>query len=272
VRPLRPVLAFLTAFVALAFLASAAVVGRSAFDRWSARAPSGGLPAAEAAAEAQPSAAALHRLARARARAGDADGAASAALSAARLAPNDAALRAAADRALDAALRAKAARVAMPFLALSGAFLALRGASLARARRRRRRALDAIAAARGTVVATAQGSGQRPGALRPGAASLVLDVHLGTALGDLRPPPPITVALSHAGVGRSVRLTPVREYAGTAVRVRVSGSSLDEVLRFPGRWRVLVRSEGLAVAEGEVLVEGARAPSASPRGAARSAA
>jgi hypothetical protein len=87
----------------------------------------------------------------------------------------------------------------------------------------------------------------------------VVDADLGTPVGDLRPRPPVVLVLSHSGAGKAVRLSPVRDYAGSAVRVRVHGRSLDEVLSEPGRWRVLARVGDTTLAEGGVTVEGATA-------------
>jgi hypothetical protein len=248
-----------TPAAAIVFAASAALAAWSYADRARARGRGGDPVAAAAAAEAEPSAAAYRRLSLARLGAGDAEGAAAAALTAARLAPKDARAAAAADAALDAAMRARAARGARPWLLASAAWLAVAGARAALAARERRRVGDALRRARGRVVPACEGEGAATGVAGPETAGIVLDVHLGAALGDLRGKPPVVVVLSHSGASRAVRLSPVSDYSGSALRVRLSDSARGEVLAHPGRWRLLARAGGETVAEGVLEVRGRRA-------------
>ena len=240
--------------------------GWAAVDRAKAGPPAGSVTSLRATAEANPSAAAYSRLSRAQARAWDAEGAARSALTASRLAPGDAALAASAESAVDAAARARllpASRVALAAAAGSLLLLVLSRRAKRRALRRRRALLSA---ARGRIAMSVEGDPSLEGAatgaaagshavLRPGAQGLLMDVLLSAPLGDAANRPPLVVVLSHAGSSRTVRLSPIRDWAGAAARARVQGASLATLLAAPGRWRVHVRADDAVLADGEVSVE-----------------
>ena len=253
---------FVAALAALVLLTGLVLEGWTAADRGRLGARSAAdLPAALALTRTRPSSAAYARLSRAQAAAGQARDAATSAVIAARLVPNDAKAAATSEQFVDAALRATVRDLLRPFAGLS--VLALIVLAITGVRRRaaawhRERTLSH---ARGRVVLAVEGADASCGeghgdhaVLRPGAQALVVDAHVGAALGDLRDAPPLVVALSHAEAGRTVRLSARREYAGGAARFRVVGDALKEIARIPGRWRVLVRADGALLAEGEVRV------------------
>ena len=260
--PVSRIRPFLAALAALVLLAGLVLEGWTAADRVALGGRSAGdLPAALALTRERPSSAAYVRLARAQAAAGQARDAATSEVIAARLAPNDATLAARSERFVDAALLATVRDGARPFAGASVLLLAvlavtgLRRRAVASARER------IIDRARGRVVLKVEGANASCGeahgdhaVLRPGAHALVVDAHVGAALGDLKGGPPLVVALSHAEAGRTVRLSARSEYTGGAARFRVVGDALREIARVPGRWRVLVRADGTLLAEGEVQV------------------
>ena len=253
---------------ALAFVAGLVLAASLGLEAWCAADRAGakdpGISAARAAAETlvKPSAAAFDRLAQAQMRVGRAQDAAFAAGVAARIAPNDAARADRAQGYLDAAIRLRVRAVTRP----AGAVAFVVGLVAWIASRRRRRA-DAdrartLASVRGSLVLGVEGPGGAHGAaatLEPGAAALVVDVHLARGLESVVGAPPLVVTLSHAEADRTVRLAPRTGPLGPATRFRVTGDALREVARRPGRWRVFVRAGDVAVAEGRVDVAAARA-------------
>ncbi len=131
----------------------------------------------------------------------------------------------------------------------------------ARRRTAERRREHVVSHAFGRVVMSVEGDGEARGdvaVLRPGASALVIDVHTDPALAAVVDAPPLVVALSHAGDGRTVRLSPRRDAVGGAARFKVVGDALTEVLAHPGAWRVLVRADAALLAEAAVRVEPAR--------------
>lgn len=251
------------AFVAgLVLAASLGLEAWCAADRLGAKDP--GISAERAAGETllKPSAAAFDRLALAQMHAGRAQDAAFAASVAARIAPNDQARAARAQGYLDAAIRLRVRAVTRPAGAV--AFVVGLVAWIASRRRRRADAARArvLSAVRGELVLRVEGPGAGHGAtavLEPGAAALVVDVHLAHGLEHVDGAPPLVVTLSHAEADRTVRLAPRTGPLGPATRFRVTGDALREVARRPGRWRVFVRAGDVAVAEGRVDVAAARA-------------
>jgi len=251
------------AFVAgLVLAASLGLEAWCAVDRHGAKDP--GISAERAAAETltKPSAAAFDRLALAHMHAGRAQDAAFAASVAARIAPKDEARAARAQGYLDAAIRLRVRAVTRP---AAGVAVVVGLVALTASLRRRRADADrarALASVRGELVFAVEGPGGAHGAtatLEPGAAALVVDVHLRRGLESLPGAPPLVVTLSHAEADRTVRLAPRTGPLGPATRFRVTGDALREVARRPGRWRVFVRAGDVAVAEGRVDVARARA-------------
>jgi hypothetical protein len=218
-----------------------------------------GLVDLEAKAREHPTPVAYAELARAEAAAGHAAEAASAALTASRLAPDNATMAATAENYVDSAFRAHVRGVVRPFAGIGAALLVL-SFFLAAHRRRDERRRDAILAnARGRIVLSVEGDGEAradTATLRPpGTKALVIDVHGDSTLASLRKPPPLVVALTNSQAGRTVRLAPKKDAAGGAARFRLTGDALREVLARPGKWRVLVRAGGALLAEGSVRVE-----------------
>jgi hypothetical protein len=182
---------------------------------------------------------------------------------AARLAPGDAAARQEAEDAVDAALLG---RVRTPARILGGAavlFLLLAALHAARRRHRgrlRARWLDGV---RGRMSVSVDGRREAGGAWLSSDARVVsVDVFLRAADGPCPGPgPTLGLVLSHAASSRSLRLTPVRDVQGDAVRTRLKDATLARVLERPGTWRLEARLDGRAIAEHHLEVA---APSPGP--------
>jgi hypothetical protein len=163
---------------------------------------------------------------------------------AARLLPGDAAARAEADRAAD---RAAIALLRPPARLAGGAgavvllALAVRATLRRRAGARRGRWLDGVAVdVRGRVEGRTSA-----GALRMSpASSVTIDVFLAAPPPRPVPGPTVSVALSHAGSSRTVRLAPRRDVRDDAVRWRLSPETVAALLAAPGRWRLQTRVDG----------------------------
>jgi hypothetical protein len=184
--------------------------------------------------------------------------AAQAATRATRLAPGDATMARAEEAALDALLWAEIREVSRPASAVAGGVvvLALLGWLGRRAHARgRRRWIDGL---RARVIAAADGQPAAAGSdlvMTPETTGLALDVFLyGPGPFPGRHGPTLSVVLSHGRDSRTVRLTPVKDARQDAIRVRLSETSLAEVLAHPGRWRVAVLLDGRHVAEAGLLV------------------
>jgi hypothetical protein len=189
--------------------------------------------------------------------------AARAASRAARLSPADSALARAEDAAIDALTWAEIREVSRPAGAVAGGVvvLGLLGWLGRRAHARYRcRWIDGL---RARVVAAADGQPATTGsdlAVVPGTQSLAFDVFLDGA-GPLpaRHGPTLSVVLSHRQDSRTIRLTPVKDVRQDALRVRLSETSLGEVLAHAGPWRVSVALDGKHVGETGLLVLGRQA-------------
>jgi len=252
---------FLAALAVLAVLASGGLEAWTALDRARAPGRASDLDAAAAAARGRPTPAAYERLAGAQAAAGLASSAATSAVLASRLAPGDERRAALAEASVDGALRATLRGGVRPFAAGAALVLLVLWVTGARRRAAARHRERVVSHALGRVVMSVEGDGEARGdvaVLRPAAAALVIDVHTDPALAAVVDPPPLVVALSHAGDGRTVRLSPRRDAVGGAARFKVVGDALAEVLAHPGSWRVLVRADAALLAEAAVRVEPAR--------------
>ncbi|MBL9087758.1 MAG: hypothetical protein JNM10_11520 [Planctomycetia bacterium] len=249
---------FLAALAALVVLVGGGLEAWTALDRARAPGRASDLDAAATTARERPSPAAYERLAGAQAAAGLASDAATSAVIASRLAPGDARRAALAEAYVDGALRATLRGGLRPFAAAGAGLLLFLWVTGARRRAAARRREEIVAHALGRVVLAVEGDGQARGdlaVLRPGATGLVIDVHTDPALATVVDAPPLVVALSHAGAGRTVRLSPRRDAVGGAARFKVVGDALAEVLAHPGAWRVLVRADAALLAEATVQVE-----------------
>ena len=264
---------FLAALAALVVLTGGGLEAWTALDRARAPGRASDLDAAAAAARERPAPAAYERLAGAQAAAGLASDAATSAVIASRLAPGDARRAALAERYVDGALRATLRTGLRPFAGAAAVVLLVLWVTAARRRAAERHREHVVSHALGRVVMAVEGDGEARGdvaVLRPAASALVIDVHTDPALATVVDAPPLVVALSHAGDGRTVRLSPRRDAVGGAARFKVVGDALAEVLAHPGAWRVLVRADAALLAEAAVRVEPARVGcrTAAVRGAA----
>jgi hypothetical protein len=144
---------------------------------------------------------------------------------------------------VDGALRATLRGGLRPFAAGGAAVLLFLWVTGARRRAAARHREDVVAHALGRVVLGVEGDGDARGdlaVLRPGATGLVIDVHTDPALATVVDAPPLVVALSHAGAGRTVRLSPRRDAVGGAARFRSSATRSPRSSR-TRRVAVLVR-------------------------------
>lgn len=98
--------------------------------------------------------------------------------------------------------------------------------------------------------------------------ALSVDVFLHAKGAPPRPPrpgPTLALVLSHAASNTTLRLTPVRDVVGDAVRTRLKEGTLARVLAHPGTWRILARLDGRPVVESRLEVEPpASAPATGP--------
>ena len=118
-----------------------------------------------------------------------------------------------------------------------------------------------LSGSRARLLLAVEGDGEASGdsaLLRPATGALVIDAHVEGPLCRARPLPPLVVALSHATDGRTVRLSPRRDWSDGAARFRVEGASLAQVVAHPGVWRVLLRAGDAILAQGLVEVAAAR--------------
>jgi hypothetical protein len=216
------------------------------------RAARAGEPAAAARAlgtltEQRPTPELHHAAALAWLAAGQADAAARQAQLAARLAPQDGALAADAERMLNQDMAWHARPWTRPAAALAAAVLLLLLAGAWHRRREQRRLHDYLAGLRARVDAWADGEPlAHPLVLQPGTGSLTLDVFLRGRHGlacPRRPEqvPALHLVLSSAGSNRTLRLRPVTNVCGDAVRVPVTDDTLGRLLARPGRWRLHLR-------------------------------
>jgi|GEM_PF-5696877 len=177
---------------------------------------------------------------------------------AARLAPGAPEAQALVDDALDAATLDEVREVSRPVGGVALGLLVLAGlAALARSwHARRRRAWLGRVTLR--VLASADGQGPRvEGELAVGAGAR--DVRFDVFVEGEAPPaggrgPTLSVAISHGRESRTLRLKPVKDLRQDAVRLHLSPESLAHLRRHPGRWRVAVALDGLALAETALLV------------------
>ena len=178
---------------------------------------------------------------------------------AARLAPGDATYRLAAEDAVDAALLGRLrtpARVAGGAAALFLLFAAVRSARRRREDRQRARWLDGV---EGRMSVSVDGRREQDGATLPADAHAVsVDVFLRTKTSARRPPgpgPTLGLVLSHVASNTTLRLTPVRDVHGDAVRKRLKDETLARILEHPGTWRLEARLDGRALADQRLRVE-----------------
>jgi len=145
-----------------------------------------------------------------------------------------------------------------PIGGVAAGLLVLAGvAALVRAGRARRRRVW-LSQVRLRVLATADGQPAPAGgdlALSPTARDVRLDVFLdGAAAPSRRCGPTLSVALSHAREGRTLRLRPVKDLRQDAVRLQLSPESLAGLRRHPGRWKASVSLDGRPMAETNLQV------------------
>lgn len=180
---------------------------------------------------------------------------------AARLAPGNVDTRVAAEDAVDAALLG---RMRTPTRLVGGAALlflvvaAVRGARRRRERQLLERWLDGIA---GRMSISVDGRRGPEGSTVPADTNAIsVDVFL-RAKNAHRPPgpgPTMALVLSHASSNTTLRLTPVRDVRGDAVRTRLKDGTLARVLERPGTWRIQARLDGRALAEQRLEIEAPR--------------
>ena len=169
---------------------------------------------------------------------------------------------------MDAALLARSAR-RLASLGGARAALVLLGLALGAARRRhRKRHLDRwLDGVRGDLSVSVDGRRETGSTLLPADARKVsVDVFLRAKPGQPRPPgpgPTLVLVLSQNASNTTLRLTPVRDVRGDAVRTRLKDDTLARVLARPGTWRLEARLDGRAVAEHRLEVE-VEAPRAGP--------
>lgn len=180
---------------------------------------------------------------------------------AARLAPSDAALGRQAEAALDTALLDQVRPFGRGGIALGGlSLLWMLGLAYGRRRdaRARRKYLDGISGRMKLVVDDRAGADV--GILTPRDGALVVDVFLKGRYG-MRPHPvprngpSLHLACSSASAGRTVRITPIHDVRGDAVRVQVTPETMRRLRAHPGRWRVqaTLGDRRIAIAELNVL-------------------
>lgn len=179
---------------------------------------------------------------------------------AAALSPGDAAAAARAERALDMAALARLRPAARTLGLLGGLWLAVTVVGALRRRRaaRRRRAwVEHHDVALTTSVDGRAFPAHSAARVAPGAALVAIDAFLhrrGPPVRQPRPGPTLSIVLSHAEAGRSIRLTPMHDVRGAAARVRLRPETLEALRDVPGTWRVQARLDGGAVAETELEV------------------
>lgn len=177
---------------------------------------------------------------------------------AARLAPGDAAARSAAEDAMDTALLARVrtpARIAGGTSILVLLLAAVRGARRRRRRRQLEQWLDGVEG-RMSVSVDGRRDPTSP-TVAPDTRAITVDVFL-RAKRPRRPAstgPTMALVLSHAASSTTLRLTPVRDVRGDAVRTRLKDATLTRVLARPGTWRLEARLDGRAIAERRMEVE-----------------
>ncbi len=191
---------------------------------------------------------------------------------AARLAPEEASSLALAERTVDLALAHRLRPLSRP-AGVFGALLLLGTMAGAFARRRERKHLERfLSGIRARVSLWADGNQLRhPLAIPAGTERLTLDVFLRGQHGMACPRPPahapsLHLAFSSPGSNQTIRLRPVKELAGEAVRVPVSEETLGKLQARPGPWRLHVRLGDRPVLAVPVTVQDAAEQKAQKRG------
>lgn len=189
---------------------------------------------------------------------------------AARLAPEDARAAALAERAVDLALAYRLRPFSRP-VGLFGAMLLLVAVTGAWAGRRRRQARERfLASISARVHMWADGEQLRhPFTIREDTERLTLDVFLSGRHGMAYPRRPITapslhLAFSSPGSNQTIRLRPLKDVTGTAIRVPITDETLERLLARPGGWRLHLRLDERPILAVPVHVGEARARARTP--------